>query len=48
MFFIMIGAVSGYIVSVVAGRMGIEDILSNPLVTTIFGAFLGGSATYGM
>ena len=48
MFFVMIGAVIGYFVSVAAGRMGVEDVMSNPLATTVFGALLGATATFGV
>jgi len=47
MFYITIGAVVGFLVSVIAGRMGVEDIASNPWVTTGCGAFLGAITAYG-
>lgn len=47
MFYITIGAMIGFLVSVLAGRMGVEDVASNPWVTTGCGAFLGGITAFG-
>ena len=47
MFYITIGAVVGFIVSILAGRMGVEDVASNSWVTTGCGAFLGAVNAFG-